>query len=125
MYTETIEPLIETPSSKASSVLEPESDHARLSRILTEKFGEAKSVVLEYLFWLKKPRTITEISQDLEIPVEKIIKTAEDLLKDGYICQLTRKNVKEAYLTVCPNCPLQAKCGKERPIDWDQILSKN
>ncbi|WXG40196.1 MAG: hypothetical protein WED07_05130 [Candidatus Freyarchaeum deiterrae] len=124
MYNKTIEPLKEIPRSKTSSVLESESDEARLSRILIEKFGEAKSIILEYLYWYKKPRTIIEIAQDLEIPAEKIVKTIEDLLKNGTICQLTRKNVEEVYLTLCPGCPLQPKCGKERPIDWTRILSK-
>nr|MDO8079953.1 hypothetical protein [Candidatus Freyarchaeota archaeon] len=123
MYNKKIASLTEAPSSKIS-VLESESEETRLSRILTEKFGESKGVILEYLFWLKKPRTITEISQDLEIPAEKIIEPAEDLAKNGYICEMTKKNVKEIYLTVCPSCPLQHKCGKKRPIDWNQILSK-
>jgi hypothetical protein len=119
-----VEPLAE-PSSSKISIPEPESKEARLSRILIEKFGEPKGVILEYLFWLKKPRTITEISQDLEIPAEKITGPAEDLAKNGYVCQMTKKSGKEIYLTVCPSCPLKLKCGKKSPIDWNQILSES
>lgn len=124
IYNGKIEPLTE-PSSSKISVVEPESKEAKLSRILIEKFGKAKGAILEYLFWLKKPRTITEISQDFEIPAEKITEPAEDLAKNGYVCKMTRKSGKEIYLTVCPSCPLQLKCGKKSPIDWNQILSES
>lgn len=121
-YDEKIEPITEPPSSEVS-VSEPESKEARLSRILTEKFGKAKGVILEYLYWIKKPRTIAEISQDLEIPPEKIVEPVLDLTKKGCICQMTKKSGKEIHLTVCPSCPLKLKCGKKSSIDWEQILS--
>lgn len=122
IYSEKVEPLTEPPSSKVS-ISEPESEEARLSRILTERFGKAKGVILEYLFWIKKPRSIKEISQDLEIFSEKIVGPVEDLVKNGCICQMTKKSGKEIYLTVCPSCPLKLKCGKKSSIDWNQILS--
>ncbi|MEM3586891.1 MAG: hypothetical protein QXO71_06155 [Candidatus Jordarchaeaceae archaeon] len=120
---------IETPTvppSSSSEVLTPEleSEEARISRILTERFGKAKGIILEYLFWIKKPRTIAEISQDLEISAEKIVEPADELTKNGYVCQMTKKKGKEIYLTVCPSCPLKLKCGRKSSIDWNEILSK-
>ncbi len=122
-YNETIEPFTESSNSE-KSVLEPEVEKSTISGILTEKVGRVKAAIIEYLFWLKKPRTIAEISQDLETSAEEIREQVEDMVKNGYICQLTKKNIKEIFVTVCPNCPLQHKCEKERGIDWNQILSR-
>lgn len=124
-YNETIESITESSSSEISSVSELESEEATLSDILAEKVGGVKAAIIEYLFWLKKPRTIAEISRDLGTPSEDLREYIEDMVKNGYMCKLTKKNIKEIYLTVCPSCPIQSKCVKERAIDWDQILSKN
>ncbi|MFB0563158.1 MAG: hypothetical protein ACETWM_18310 [Candidatus Lokiarchaeia archaeon] len=124
-YNETIESITESTSSEISSVSEMQSEKATISDILIEKIGGIKAAIMEYLFWLKKPRTIAEISRDLETPAEDLREHIEDMVKNGYMCKLTKKNIKEIYLTICPSCPLQSKCVKERAIDWDQILSKN
>lgn len=100
------------------------SETATISGILAEKVGKVPSAIMEYLFWLKKPRTIVEISQDLEIPLDELREQIDAMAKNVYICKITKRNIKEIYLTVCPNCPLQSKCGKKRVIDWNQILSK-
>ena len=124
-YNETIEPFTESSSSEISSVSESESKEATISDFLTEKVGGIKAAIMEYLFWLKKPRTIAEISRDLETPTKDLREHIEEMVKNGYMCKLTKKNIKEIYLTICPSCPLQSKCVKERAIDWDQILSNN
>lgn len=124
-YSEMSEQMIESVASGAppGTTLERE-EKATMSDILVEMVGEVKAAILEYLFWIRKPKTIIEISQDLETTAQMIIENAEDLVNQGYACKLSKKNTKEVYLTVCPNCPLQSRCQKERAINWDQIAHK-
>lgn len=112
-----------TLSSQAPSVLESESVKTMFD-FFAERVGSVKAAIIEYLFWMRKPRTISEISQDLETPAEKIREHSEDLVNSGYVCRVTKKRTEEIYLTVCPSCPLRARCEKERVVDWDKILSE-
>ncbi|MEM2136155.1 MAG: hypothetical protein QXG44_14970, partial [Candidatus Jordarchaeaceae archaeon] len=125
VHSETIEQVAEPIASRAPSdkTLEREEE-ATMSDVLAKMVGEVKAAILEYLFWIKKPRTINEISQDLETTAQTIIENAEDLVNQGYACKLSKKNTKEVYLTVCPNCPLQSRCQKGRAINWEQIIHK-
>jgi hypothetical protein len=126
VHSEIINQAAESPPSGTPSgtMLEREEKAATMSDILVEMVGEAKAAILEYLFWIKKPRTVNEISQDLEAAVQIIIENADDLVNRGYACKVSKKNTKEVYLTVCPNCPLQSRCQKEPAINWDQITHK-
>ena len=112
-----------TISSQAPSVSESESVKTMFD-FFAERVGSVKAAIIEYLFWMRKPRTISEISQDLETPAEKIREHSEDLANSGYVCRVTKKRTEEIYLTVCPSCPLRARCEKERVVDWDKILSE-
>ncbi|MEX2705610.1 MAG: hypothetical protein Q6352_010155 [Candidatus Freyrarchaeum guaymaensis] len=112
-----------TLSSQAPSVLESESVKTMFD-FFAERVGSVKAAIIEYLFWMRKPRTISEISQDLETPAEKIREHSEGLANSGYVCRITKKRTEEIYLTVCPSCPLRARCEKKRVVDWDKILSE-
>ena len=113
-----------TISSQAPSVSESEESVKTMFDFFAERVGSVKAAIIEYLFWMRKPRTISEISQDLETPAEKIREHSEDLANSGYVCRVTKKRTEEIYLTVCPSCPLRARCEKERVVDWDKILSE-
>ena len=112
-----------TISSQAPSVSESESVKTMFD-FFAERVGSVKAAIIEYLFWMRKPRTISEISQDLETPAQKIREHSEDLANSGYVCRVTKKRTEEIYLTVCPSCPLRARCEKKRVVDWDKILSE-
>ncbi|MHA1605153.1 MAG: hypothetical protein ACTSWF_10945, partial [Candidatus Freyarchaeota archaeon] len=112
-----------TIGSQAHLVSESESVRTMFD-FFAERVGSVKAAIIEYLFWMRKPRTVSETSQDLETPAEKIREHSEDLANSGYVCRMTKKRTEEIYLTVCPSCPLRARCGKERVVDWDKILSE-
>ncbi|MBS7246718.1 MAG: hypothetical protein QXN15_05285 [Candidatus Jordarchaeales archaeon] len=91
--------------------------------VLKRDYGDDKAILLEYLYIIKKPQTPDEIDFHVKMGVDALKAILNQLVKDGYVCTLRKKNDPNIYFTVCPSCPLSAKCKRERKIDWDKVLS--
>lgn len=91
--------------------------------VLKRDYGDDKAILLEYLYIIKKPQTLNEIDFHVKMGDEVLKAILNQLVKDGYVCTLRKKNDPNIYFTVCPSCPLSAKCRREKKIDWDKVLS--
>ncbi|MBS7288589.1 MAG: hypothetical protein KIH01_07570 [Candidatus Freyarchaeota archaeon] len=91
--------------------------------VLKKEYGDENAILLEYLYIIKKPQTHDEIAFHVKWSADALKTRLSQLVKEGYICMLRKKNDPNLFFTVCPSCPLSARCRRERKINWDKVLS--
>jgi len=110
-------------AAEAKGEAPPEEKYYTVFDVLKKDYGDEKAIILEYLYIIKKPQTIDEIDFHVKLGADALKAMLNQLVKDGYVCTLKRKDDPNFYFTVCPSCPLSAKCKREKKIDWNRVLS--
>ncbi|MHA1711856.1 MAG: hypothetical protein ACTSUS_07340 [Candidatus Freyarchaeota archaeon] len=91
--------------------------------VLKSKYGEENAVILEYLYIIRTPQSLDEIVNHLNMDPNTLREKLKELVARGYVCTLRKKKAEDLFYTVCPSCPLNTKCMKERKMNWAEILS--
>ncbi|MEM1657953.1 MAG: hypothetical protein QXK94_02865 [Candidatus Jordarchaeales archaeon] len=101
----------------------PEEKFYTVFDVLKKFYGEENAILLEYLYIIKKPQTFEEISFHVKWGPDVLKDRLNQLVKEKYICALRRKGEENIFFTVCPSCPLNSECKRERKIDWKSVFS--